>query len=72
MWHYVYTPSKTTLKMALCYGSDCDADSPFSPPQSPYSGPLMRSENSAEIAAYHAVQAARDAAHAARTCRRRK
>ena len=37
--------------MGSSYGDDDDSDtgSPFSPPQTPYSGPLIRSENSAEI-----------------------
>ena len=53
-------------------------DSPFSPltPQSPWVGPPMRSENSAEIAQHHATlaaqasRAAANAAHAARVAAR--
>ena len=43
-------------------------ESPFSPltPQSPWVGPLMRSENSAELAQYHADLAAQAAAAANR------
>ena len=47
-------------------GDDDDSTgSPFSPP-SQWEGPLMRSENSAEIAEYHAAQAARAAIQARR------
>jgi len=43
-------------------------ESPFSPltPQSPWAGPPIRSENSAEIAHHHATLAAQAAAQASR------
>jgi len=41
-----------------------DPESPFTPPQSPWTGQLVRSENSAEIAQYHADLATRAAAEA--------
>lgn len=60
--------------MAACQGASCgngsdmgmgrgqsgnSSDDTDSPPQSPWAGPLLRSDNSADIAEYYAAQALR-------------
>ena len=65
-----------SMGMGMGRGDSGNSSDTDSPPQSPWVGPLVRSENSAEIAQYHAAQAlqaairarrnAANAAHAAR------